>query len=84
MTKLLKTTLFIICIAICYKMFIADETYPSSNEELTASNFKSSEESMLIKKHAELYGNPHVVKVRDHVYVAVGYALANMIMIEGN
>ena len=29
-------------------------------------------------------GRKRVIKVTDHVYVAVGYALANMIMIEGN
>lgn len=36
-----------------------------------------------LKKHAESLGLPRIIKVRDHVYVAVSYAIANMIMIEG-
>jgi len=36
-----------------------------------------------LKKHNEMYSTPRVYKVTNHVYVAVGYALANMIMIEG-
>lgn len=36
-----------------------------------------------LKKHADSLTPPQVIKVRDHVYVAFGYALANMILIEG-
>lgn len=36
-----------------------------------------------LKKHSDSLGPSRIIKVRDHVYVAVSYALANMIMIEG-
>ena len=36
-----------------------------------------------LKKHDEMFENPRVIKVTDHVYVGFGYAIANMIMVEG-
>ena len=36
-----------------------------------------------LQAHADMLSKPEVIKVTDHVYVAFGYALANMIMIEG-
>ena len=37
----------------------------------------------ILQAHADSLSRPEIIKVRDHVYVAVGYAGANMIMIEG-
>lgn len=37
----------------------------------------------ILQAHTETLSRPEIIKVCDHVYVAVGYAGANMIMIEG-
>ena len=36
-----------------------------------------------LQAHADMLSKSEVIKVTEHVYVAVGYAIANMIMIEG-
>ena len=83
LSKIVKTTLCVGLIAVFYKFLINPSFNDESVNDGTIVNFKSSDASLLIKKHSELYGNAHVIKVTQHVYVAVGFALANMIMIEG-
>ena len=36
-----------------------------------------------LQEHADELNQSEIIKVTDHIYVAYGYALANMIMIEG-
>ncbi|XP_074642403.1 linear primary-alkylsulfatase-like [Tubulanus polymorphus] len=37
----------------------------------------------LLKEHSKEFDKPQVIKVADGIYVAIGYALANSIMLEG-
>ena len=80
-SKVLKVALLGILISFIYNYFFSNSAQTSYKD--VEDDFKTSEASLLIKKHAEIYGSSQVIKVTDHVYVAVGYALANMIMIEG-
>ena len=36
-----------------------------------------------LRAHSAVFNESKIIKVTDGVYVAIGYALANMIMIEG-
>jgi len=84
MYTIFKLAVCVCLIAVCYKILIGSiSTKEDTHQHCESVDFISTKASSLIKKHAELYGSARIIKVTDHVYVAVGFALANMIMIEG-
>ena len=36
-----------------------------------------------LQEHSKMFENPRIIKVTEHVYVGVNFAIANMIMVEG-
>ncbi|XP_076802974.1 linear primary-alkylsulfatase-like [Clavelina lepadiformis] len=77
----IKIGTLILVAAVAYRFFIIPSV-PARKSKLTASQ-SATEASELLKRHHEIYSERRVVKVRDGVYVAIGYAIANMIMLEG-
>ena len=68
---------FVSIIAIRYFMYSGSQSNVAKPQ---LSPVKAQEK---LKKHSKTFDTPRVEKVTDGVYVAIGYALANMIMIEG-
>ena len=51
--------------------------------EQSLENYKTMRELPDKQAHAEEFNKPEIIKVTDQIYVAIGYALANSIMIVG-
>ena len=76
MTSLfLKIAGLAIVIAVAYRIL-----FSKKDEEVVAKVDEQYEEML---QQSVFYNKPQVVNVTEHVYVAVGYAIANMMMIEG-
>ena len=77
----IKLGVFVLFVSLVYKIFFVSTNVKTS----TSMHFtKASEAENIVKSHFDIYGSPEIIKVMDSVYVAVGFALANMILIEGN
>ena len=76
--RVLNLLVAVICIG-----FIISTASAIRRSKRDVFQWPSSDAIELIKRHNEIYNEKRVVKVRDGVYVAIGYALANMILLEG-
>ncbi|CAK8689077.1 unnamed protein product [Clavelina lepadiformis] len=76
--RVLNLLVAVICIG-----FIISTASAIRRSKRDVFQWPSSDAIELIKRHNEIYNEKRVVKVRDGVHVAIGYALANMILLEG-
>ncbi|KAJ8303406.1 hypothetical protein KUTeg_019802 [Tegillarca granosa] len=76
-------TLYILIIAVIFYcgVQIWSGTKPSYSERILRIAKASDEE---LSNHSNEFNKPEIIKVTDGIYVAIGFALANSIMIEGN
>ena len=80
MNSVVKISVFAIIFAVGWKLLFA----PPYHRTIKNVNAPTASEAIsIIKKHHERYGSPQIIKVMEHVYVGVGYAVANVILIEG-
>ena len=62
-------------LAVAYYLLFSFDTHSASPHPESGAN--------LIRLHSNIYKQSRIMQVTDRIYVAVGYALANMILIIG-
>ena len=77
--NIIKLAVLVILLAIGYKLLFSQ--LPDQQQPETDRNLKISKNKLL--RTDILFNEPQILKVTEHVYVAMGYTFANMIMIEG-
>ncbi|XP_076812909.1 linear primary-alkylsulfatase-like [Clavelina lepadiformis] len=81
--KLVETRFLNLLVAVICIGFIISAASAIRRSKRDVFQWPPSDAIELIKRHNEIYNEKRVVKVRDGVHVAIGYALANMILLEG-
>nr|CAB3263668.1 alkyl/aryl-sulfatase BDS1 [Phallusia mammillata] len=73
----IKCAAIAICAAVAWRWFSGSRLPPNGRDVQRVGALES------LKEHSRKFDSEKIVQVTDGVHVAIGYALANMIMIEG-
>ena len=64
-------------------VLVKNKTYVGEEKPVYSPRLSPVQSTEKLRNHSKTFDVPQVVKVTDGVFLAIGYTLANMIMIEG-
>ena len=76
--------MFIACIvAVCFSIYQYYTTDKPQNEKDKILEEGKTKSNHSLAEHSKLFNKKEIVRVEDNVYCAIGFGLANCILIEG-